>query len=267
MIRRRPTAAQIKEQKRNAFLDELAAEPHNAHDEWKRLSNMEKIAVVERMSKRYGEDFKKSFLRYAENPVESVFAVFGSNDEHEPQWFQARGYQLWQTTQGATPTMTGEYWVHPSGNIIMQLRDRKNGTTPVKDSKPVEIVEPPTDGCTDLAQVVSAILRDELATENSVMKDLEAQKGRLEKSNKTTADYRDQYDDYIQSMEAMKTRLEETIGDLETFRDQLAEMKCPPVSELDAGLQELSELQIWVDIESSPMMLQFLQPIKMPDYK
>ncbi len=266
VIRRRPTAAEVKARKRDAHLKELSEWPPSAHDEWKRLSSMEKVAVVAQMSKRYGDAFAQSFLEYTEHPIEAVSSVFGSNDEHPPRWFQARGYQLWKTTLGATPTMVGEYWVHPSGKMIMQLRDRKTNSSPATNVGP-PIEEPPVDACKELTEVAKAILRDEIATATSVQQDLEAQKAILEKTNKTTDSYKGMFDDYIGTMEALKARIAATIDDIETMREQLEELKCPPVSDIDTGLQELEGFQFWIDFESSDMVLQFLRPIKMPNYK
>jgi hypothetical protein len=77
--------------------------------------------------------------------------------------------------------------------------------------------------------------------------------------NKTSSDYGQQFDDYVQSLKAMQDRLKTTEDDVNTMRGELVEMKCS-VDKIDEKLQEMGELQIWVDIESD-MGLQFLRPI------
>jgi hypothetical protein len=145
-----------------------------------------------------------------------------------------------------------EYWVHPSGYEIWEMRDQK-----------VTITQPPTDDCTELRDATLAILRDTIATETAVKEHLEGEKSRLEKMNKTTDDYCRQYDGYIQSLRAMKAQVDTVVDDIETMRQQLVEMKCP-VDIIDGKLQELADLQTWADIELSPMSTQFLECTKIP---
>jgi hypothetical protein len=112
-----------------------------------------------------------------------------------------------------------------------------------------------------MADATLSILRDTTSTETSVKEDLEGTKGRLEKMDKTTDDYCQQYDDYIQSLKAMKSRVDSTLDDIDTMRQQLEGDKCS-VSNIDGLLQDLTDLQIWADIELSPMSTQFLQCLK-----
>ena len=140
----------------------------------------------------------------------------------------------------------------------MQILDQKKRPQTAEDRRPVD---PPVEDCSGVTDVTLSILRDTTATETSVKEDLEGTKGRLEKMDKTTDDYCQQYDEYIQSLQAMKGRLDSTMDDIDTMRQQLVEEKCS-VSNIDGLLQDLTELQIWADIESSPMSSQFLQCLK-----
>jgi hypothetical protein len=49
-----------------ADLEEWAKWPNQAHQQWKRLGTWERIAVFERMRRRYGKDFAEQFRKYAE---------------------------------------------------------------------------------------------------------------------------------------------------------------------------------------------------------
>jgi hypothetical protein len=214
---------------------------------------MEKTAVVVQMTNRYGNDFVKSFLWYTEHPIKPGYQVGGS-PEHTPAWFQARGYRLMQTTAGVVRGQVMEYWVHPSGYEIWEIRNQKGApqTVPVVEHD---------DDCVALSDATLSILRDTISTETSVKEDLEGEKGRLERMDKTTDDYREQYDRYIQSLQDMKGRVETAVDDIGTMRKQLLEMKCS-VSPIDDRLSELEALQFWVDMESNPESTRVLQPIK-----
>jgi hypothetical protein len=119
-VYRRPTKKKSKATRRDAWLKELAARPHDAHKEWKRLTGLEKVAVTVEMTKRYGDEFAKSFMQFTKRPIKSSSIHYGPNfPEHTPQWFEARGYRLWERSS------VNEFWVHPSGNSIMQIRDQK----------------------------------------------------------------------------------------------------------------------------------------------
>lgn len=258
-IRRQPTPDTKRERERDARLQALAEDPSQAHQAWKRLTFAEKNWVVILMSKRYGQDFAKSFLWFTEHPIKRGYTV-SNQPEHTPDWFKARGYQLQKTSQGAVRGQVMEFWVHPSGYEIWQIVD-KSTSVPLPSEPP-----PPPVDCKELTDVTLSILDNAIETESSAQKHLEGEKSRLEKMNKTTDEYCNQYTQYIEELGAMKGRVESDLDDIETLREQLIEMKCS-VSSIDANLDVLRDLQIWADIESSPMMTQFLQCLKIPGPK
>jgi hypothetical protein len=158
----------------------------------------------------------------------------------------ARGYRLGVLHHGAAD-IDVEVWFHPSGNIVRKdVAGRK------------EPPHAPIEECGPMAQMILDILHDSITRETKVQQDLMAEKEQLEKANKTSDDCSAQYDDYARSLEAMRDRLQDTIGGNETMEQQLVEMNCPAPSIDD---QELRDLQIWVEIESGPIGLQFLQPV------
>jgi len=150
-----------------------------------------------------------------------------------------------------------EFWVHPSGAEILEIRDGQTGraTTTVPPEPPPKV------NCAPLADETSSILRDEIAGETAEQAALTAEKAQLERLDKTTDDYRQRYDAYIEALQAMKAHVDTTVDDIELMRQQLQEMGCTVPSTIDLGLQELLDLQIWADIESSPFGTQFLQPL------
>jgi len=184
----------------------------------------------------------------------------------KPDELIARGFRHgWN--QFIAVDMENEWWVHPSGRKISRdISTWKPGETQPERAKPdeeqpeIQKPPPPPEGCKELSDVTLSILRDTISTETAVQLELEGVKSQLEKLNKTADDYPQHYNQYIESLEALKGRLATTADDIETMRDQLTEMNCP-VSLIDSQLQELMDLQIWVDIESSPMGTQFLEPI------
>lgn len=251
-LRRRSTKDD-KGRKSDAWLAGLAQRPQEAHQAWKGLTSLQKVAVVVQMTKRYGDSFAKSFLQYAEHPVKTVDQAYvPGSAEQTPGWFQARGYQLWKRSS------VNEFWVHPSGKEIMNvLGQPRNVLTPIS-SHPVA---PALEDSSALADTTSSILRDTLAAETAVRQDLEDRKRRLEKANKTTDDYVEQYEQYTHSLEAMKARLEAAVEDIDILRQQLEGTNSRTVSTIDGQIRELLDLQIWADIESSTMGMQFLEPL------
>lgn len=256
VIRRRPEPQASRAPKSDAWLQELAEQPDQAHRAWKRLTSLQKMAVVARMTHRYGDEFAKSFLSYTEHPIEPMGHHYGPGfPEHTPAWFQARGYRLWKRSS------VNEFWVHPSGKTIMQILDQGRGPRAATAPQVPEATQPPPEDCTDLAELTVSILSSTISLETSVKEDLEGTKARLERMDRTTDDYGRQYDDYVETLRAMKSRIESALEDIGLMRLSLVQASCG--SGIDDQLWPLLELQNWVEFESSPFLLEFLEPIKL----
>jgi hypothetical protein len=259
VIRRQPTKKTKEEKARDARLQALAEDPYQAHEAWKRLSLGEKNWVVILMSKRYGQDFAKSFLWYTEHPVKRGYSI-SNQGEHTTDWFKTRGYVLQKTSQGAARDQFLEFWVHPSGYEIWQI---VSGSKSV--SAPTDVPPPETD-CRELIDVTQSILDGAVATELSAQENLRGEKSRLEQLNKTTDAYCDRFNQYMGDLTGVKERIASALGDIYLLLDTLTEAKCS-ASGMDDKVDVLRELQIWADVESSPVMTQFLECIKLPPPK
>jgi len=261
VIRRNPDKRAQAERRRQQQIDEMARDPAEAHRKWKKLSGPERLAVLVRMEKRYGASFSEQFLAEAIKGKPQISQHhFGRGVGPKPDELIARGFRHgWN--QFIAVDMENEWWVHPSGRKISRdISTWKPGETQPERAKPdeeqpeIQKPPPPPEGCKELSDVTLSILRDTISTETAVQVELEGVKSQLEKLNKTADDYPQHYNQYIESLEALKGRLATTADDIETMRDQLTEMNCP-VSLIDSQLQELMDLQIWVDIASGPRWL------------
>jgi len=263
-----PDAKPVRENK--ARLDRLARDPHEAHLAWKRLNIQDRFIILDSMARRYGAAFADQFREVAQRGKPDFSVTYWQpRSGPTPEQLRAGGWRFLGMEFTGNAAFEVEVWVNPSGKTIRRDVSTYRPGQPEKGEEtqnkvpPTEKKEdkPPIEDCTELKEMTLAILRDTISTENAVKVDLEGEKSRLEKMNKTTDDYCQRYDEYIQSLRAMKTRADTAVDDIETMRKQLVEAKCS-VDIIDSELQELADLQIWVDIESGPMGTQFLECIR-----
>jgi hypothetical protein len=119
-----------------ADLEEMAKWPQRAHERWKRLGTLEKIAVVERMRRRYGKDFADSFRKHAEAGKADFDSRGCEMPVCMPDQYLKHGYKVAQRS-------SYQIWlVHPSGRWRYLFGDP---TTKPKEDEEVEppIEEPP----------------------------------------------------------------------------------------------------------------------------
>jgi hypothetical protein len=238
-------------QDRQKWLEELGRNPQDAHNSWKKLSGPESAMVLSLMAQRFGWPFAQQFLLEVEKGGPPAGeAYYGRGTGPTSEQLTARGYRLGGYFNTGAADIDVQVWFHPSGNSV-----RKD----VSGRKDIPTVPEIIQDCGPLTEVAMSILDDTITTETSAQEDLQGEKSRLENMNKTSSDYGQQFDDYVQSLKAMQDRLKTTEDDVNTMRGELVEMKCS-VAKIDEKLQEMGELQIWVDIESD-MGLQFLRPI------
>lgn len=154
-LQRQPASSRRPERRRVAFLKELAKWPYDAHQHWKRLGFAERMAVLEHMRRYYGGDFAAKFLQYTASPTLEEIDFGPGFPEQTAQWFQARGYRLAQTGAGLDSTL--EWWVHPSGKVIMKIRELREGAPPPQapSPQPQPVIDPPpADFPTDLPEPI-----------------------------------------------------------------------------------------------------------------
>jgi hypothetical protein len=258
----------------DARLQTLAEYPALAHQAWGQLNEVERTSVVIRMNARYGQDFANSFLWYTKNPKQRRLYSEGSNVSYRtPDWFKAHGYHLRTISQGSVREQFLQFWVHPSGHSIDQIVDKSTGVS--KGPGPIEQVPPPPPppevDCKEVATLLVSILDGAIETETKSQSELEAEKGKLEKLNKTTDSYCTRFDQYEADLKAMSARVDSDVDDIEGMRKLLTDGKCRTPAGIDPKLDVLRDLGIWADVEVSPMSTQFLKcikirgPIDMPD--
>lgn len=121
--RRDPTTAE---------LEEWARWPNQGHEHWKRLGTLERIALLERMRRRYGKDFADLFRRHAETGKADLDWRGCEMPTCTPEQYLKQGFKVAQRAQY-------QIWlVHPSG----RQRYLFGGHAP---SKPAEDQIPPGD--------------------------------------------------------------------------------------------------------------------------
>ena len=268
-IQRQPAPGKT-EKANDARLQTFAENPLQAHQAWARLNEVERTSVVIRMGVRYGKDFANSFLWFTKNPKQRRLHSEGTNVSYRtPDWYKARGYRLRTTSQGTGRDDVLQFWVHPSGHSIDQVVSKPTSVSrPPGPQVPPGPVTPPTDvDCKEVAGLVVSILDGAIATETDIQKELEAEKGKLEKLNKTLESYCTRFKQYEADLKATSARVESEVDDVEAMRDLLVEGKCSVPAGVDTKLDELKDFGIWADVESSPMATQFLQCLKIPGPK
>ena len=254
-----PDAKPVRENK--ARLDRLARDPREAHGAWKRLNIQDRFIVLDSMARRYGAAFADQFREVAQRGKPDFSVTYWQpRSGPTPEQLRAGGWRFLGMEFTGNAAFDVEVWVNPSGKTIRRDVSTYRPGQPEKGEETPDKL-PPIEDCTELKEMTLAILRDTISNENAAKVDLEGEKSRLEKMNKTTDDYCQRYDEYIQSLRAMKTRVDTAVDDIENMRKQLVEAKCS-VDIIDIELQELTDLQIWADIESGPMGTQFLECIR-----
>jgi hypothetical protein len=136
-----------------ADLEEWARWPHRTHQHWKRLGTLERIAVLERMRRRYGKDFADLFRRHAEAGKPDLDARSCEMPVCMPDQYLKQGYKVADRAQY-------QIWlVHPSGrwrylfgghptNKPSEDEDPSDVEPPIEEppiEEPPPIVDPPPD--------------------------------------------------------------------------------------------------------------------------
>ena len=125
----------------NADLDEWAQWPNEAHRQWKRLGTWERIAVYERMKRRYGKDFADQFRKYAGAGKADLDSRTCQMPLCMPEPFLKQGYKV------ASRASYQIWLVHPSGRW-RYLFGHPTSKAPEDEGPPDE--EPPIEELLDV---------------------------------------------------------------------------------------------------------------------
>jgi hypothetical protein len=119
----------------SANLEEWAKWPQEAHQRWKRLGTLERIAVVERMRRRYGKDFAEAFRKYAEAGKADFDSRGCEMPVCMPEQYLKQGYKVADRAEH-------QIWlVHPSGRWRYLFGGHASSKPPEDEVPPDE--EPP----------------------------------------------------------------------------------------------------------------------------
>lgn len=150
ILQRQPDKRANAEKKWQQRLDALARDPAEAHRAWPRLSVGERIAVSERMRRRYGQAFAQQFLDEATKGKPQLDVT-----THQPgsgptaDQLTARGWRMAGSERTGNAGFEVEIWVHPSGRTLRRdvstwkFGAAEPATKPAAKVKP-QSVEPPT---------------------------------------------------------------------------------------------------------------------------
>jgi hypothetical protein len=130
-----------------ADLEEWAKWPHEAHERWKRLGTLQRIAVLERMRRRYGKDFADLFRRHAETGKVDLDWRGCEMPACMPDQYLKQGYKVADRAQY-------QIWlVHPSGRQRYLFGGHPTAKPPDVEppieeppiEEPPDVVDPPPD--------------------------------------------------------------------------------------------------------------------------
>ena len=112
-------------------LRSLSTRPSRAISQWKRLNQVERSFIVQVMAGRYGFDFARVFLEFANGKRKPDLSTTVSNTD-DSKTLTARGFR-YAGNPGGTPL-----WVHPSGREVVLLAGRgaSGGTVPPEAEPP-----------------------------------------------------------------------------------------------------------------------------------
>jgi hypothetical protein len=243
----------------DAQLRELAKWPAQAHAEWNKLTQLERIAVKENMSKLYGEDFAKKFLEFTKSGSRQDSAYHGPHfPEHTPQWFADRGFKL------ARRDSVNDWWVHPSGFSITANRNTspwKPGTYAPKD--PPQTCEP--GDSTELMNMTVESIKQNLSENADRQKEATELKEKMDKMNVTSPEFKKAYDNYGAMLDEGKNRVEAQIAELEADEEALKAM-CASTSNIETAKSDLEEQLTWFEVTRGLHDMDIRKPISV-DFK
>lgn len=153
VLQRKPDKATQAEARQEKKLEELAQDPGKAHQAWKKLSQMEQIALTVRMRQRYGGQFEQRFLEQVKKGKPKIeYHYYKPGTGPKTDDLIASGYRFAGMLQTGNAGFEVEVWVHPSGmRIHRDVSTYKFGadeTEKKKDEAP--ITQEPVDELTKL---------------------------------------------------------------------------------------------------------------------
>ena len=186
VLLRKPDKPTQAERRREQGLEELARDPGEAHQAWKKLGEMERIAVAERMRRRYGGPFAQQFLDEVKKGKPQIQTQnYQPGLGPKPDELIASGYRRGWIVLGHAAAEV-EWWVHPSGRRIQRdVSTWKPGAAhPEKQPKSeaaaakslssgkIKVKEPPKEPPLNEKQDKALGLLDQLQDRNNELQDL-----------------------------------------------------------------------------------------------
>src|SRR5215217_8995003 len=145
VLQRKPDKPTQAEARRKQQLEELARDPGEAHQAWKKLSPIEKFTVQESMRRRYGGLFVQQFLDEVQKgkpQIQTSTYEFGAGPK--PEQLKAGGFRRAGVESMGNVGWEIELWVHPSGRRIRRdISPWKFGTAEPEKKPETEGKKPP----------------------------------------------------------------------------------------------------------------------------
>ncbi len=180
VLLRKPDKPTQAERRREQELEELARDPGEAHRAWKKLSEVERFAVVAKMEVRYGGPFARQFLdEVKKGKPQREKHHYARGLGPKPSELIKKGYRRgW--TQHIAADMALEWWVHPSGRYVTMdvgtwepgaAETKKEPGTKAPPAKLPPVKPPPPEPPLTKKQEKALDLLDDLQLRNNQLQD------------------------------------------------------------------------------------------------
>ena len=224
VLQRKPDKPTQAEARQEQQLEELAQDPGLAHQAWKKLSQMEQTAVVERMRRRYGGPFAQKFLDEVKKGKPQIeYSYYQPGSGPKPDQLIASGYRSAGMLLTGNAAFEVEVWVHPSGRRISRdVSTYKFGAGKKEESPPKLPEDPVTELLKKLENIQQRLW--------PAMADFEANVESLE-SNPQHADREQIEADIVKGRNAVR-RLTGELSDLKRAADDIDESVADRISDV-----------------------------------
>lgn len=203
---------------RRPNLSELAKSPSDAHVAWKRLGTVERMEVLGKMGKLYGDDFARDFLAATKDPKKrsDLTRTYGPGVGPSEEKLKAAGFKPYARAY------YNEIWVHPSDETVMKVLDR--GKTPPAVQKDVDpIVNAGVDTVADMKRWLDDLRQMKKDTPEmresyrdfwtSLTEARDEIKDTLANGKNLDSDTRKALEQQLKQIESINTKRHETLGD------------------------------------------------------
>ena len=232
-------------------LREMAKWVWLAHKAWKKLSNTDRLQVLNQIGNNYGTKFADEFLKFTQGGAKPDNRDYVTSLPHQtPKWFEDRGYRLLSRSDKQ------QWWIHPSGQQIYLVMEAAP-YVPSDLEKALKQIEEDHDKANALdaiAMRIADVLRQEPV--------LNWKTGLFDPPPPPSADPEVTFGEYLEALAAESTFLDGALADAAAMRAKLLKKKVK-LDEFDAAVEEkLALLRRRIDLLMEDERLDDLDPSK-----